>query len=188
MDVLLAGGDGAHRADHLGVDRLLEDVSGRTGLERLAHVPGIVLHGQHEDTRVRARLEHRGQALDTRLPGHDDVHHDDVGLVRQDLEHGAVDRLRLPDHLDVGLRVEHPPQPGAKDRVVVDEHDADHSLHLVVAGSRLRMGVMLSRRGDACRTTSHPYGRRVVAKIAWRNSSPCGSSASEMTGIGRPPT
>src|SRR4029079_18456772 len=52
-------------------------------------------------------------------------HQDDVGLARDRLEDRAVRRLRFADHLDVGLGLEHAPQPRTQDGVVVDDHDAD---------------------------------------------------------------
>src|SRR5581483_6159273 len=65
----------------------------------------------------------RLEAVEVRHP---DVHQHDVGAQRPDL----VDRLtavrRLADDLDLGLGVEDHPEPGAYERLVVDEQDADH--------------------------------------------------------------
>src|SRR5205823_11067274 len=58
---------------------------------------------------------------------HADVHQHDVGLQRADL----VDRLAsvggLPDHLHRRLGVEDHAEPGAHERLVVDQQDADQT-------------------------------------------------------------
>ena len=59
------------------------------------------------------------------FPGIIDVHQDDVGLVLHRLEHGALRVRGLADRLDVGLGVEHAPEPAADDGVVVDDEHAD---------------------------------------------------------------
>ena len=65
--------------------------------------------------------------LDPALAGHHDVHQHDVGLVLDRLEDRPLGVRRLADRLDVGLGVEHAPQAGADDGVVVDDEDADAS-------------------------------------------------------------
>ena len=59
------------------------------------------------------------------MPRHPDVHQDDVGAGPR----GSVDRRRavagLADDVEVGLGVDHHAEPGAHQRLVVDEDDAD---------------------------------------------------------------
>lgn len=59
--------------------------------------------------------------------GHADVHqhHVDVGISGGKLECFAS-VSSFTDHLEVGLFLEDRPEPGANQRLVVDEQDADH--------------------------------------------------------------
>ena len=121
MHVPLARRDRADRADDLGVGGLLQHVAARTRVERLAHVARVVLHREHEHLRVGHRLQQRRHALDPALARHHHVEQHDVGLVLDRLEDRPLGVRRLADRLDVLLRVEHAPQAGPDDRMVVDD-------------------------------------------------------------------
>ena len=111
--------------DELGVGGLLEDVAGRAGREGLPDVAGVVLHREHEHLRVGRLLEDVRGRLDPALVGQDDVHQDDVRLVLSHLEDRIAGVPGLGDGLEAVLGVEQHPQPGADDRVVVHDDDAD---------------------------------------------------------------
>ena len=125
MDVTAAVRDFPHSVDDFRVGRLLQHVTARARGEGLAHVLRIVLHGQHQHLRLLRLFEDCGSGLDPTPARHDDVHQDDVGLVRAGLEDGFAKIARLGHDLDVVLRLEHATEAGADDRVVVDDEDAD---------------------------------------------------------------
>ena len=170
MDVAPPARDLAHRLHDLRVGRLLEHVAARARRERLAHVPRVVLHREHQHLRVGRLLQHRRRRLDPALPGHDDVHQDHVRLVRARLEDGVADVARLADDLDVVLGLEHAAQAGADDGMVVDDQHADrHAIgHLDRRAScrrRARTRPRAGRRASATRSRipSKPEPARVVA-------------------------
>ena len=104
MHVAAAAGDVADRGDDVGVDGLLEDVAGGAGVERLADVARVVLHREDQHLRLGRVVQHVRDRLDARLPGHDDVHQDHVGLRRARLEDGVPRVAGLADDLDVRPR------------------------------------------------------------------------------------
>ena len=87
-----------------------------------------------------------------RLPGHDHVHQDHVGLRLARLEDGVPRVAGLADDLDPVLGLEHLAQAGADDGVVVDDQDADRlarhrsgtSATIVVPASRARLELQLA--------------------------------------------
>ena len=83
--------------------------------------------------RARADEAQRGEAVH---PGHADVHEDDVRTVGVDRREHLRAVLRLADDLEVVGAAEHHRQPGAHERVVVDDQHADHAGHGSHAHSR----------------------------------------------------
>src|ERR1044072_1479309 len=74
---------------------------------------------------------------------------------------GAV--LGLGDHFHVGLRIEHAPEAGADDRVVVGDQDSGHE------GDRHKPGASAtarSRAGTSSRTSTPPSGAGLIASAA----------------------
>jgi hypothetical protein len=124
VDVAPAGCHLAHRLHELGVGRLLEHVIGGAGRECLADVTRVVLHREDEHLRVRRLVQQEWRRVDPRLAGRHHVQQDHVRLQRPHLEHGLLGAAGLADDLDVGLRIQQEPEPGADDRVVVDDHGA----------------------------------------------------------------
>ena len=94
MDVALAGCDGPHRADDLRVGRLLEHVAARPGLERLAHVAGVVLHRQHEHLRLGTACSSAGMPSIPLLPGMTTSMRTTSGLCLDRLEDAPAPRSR----------------------------------------------------------------------------------------------
>jgi hypothetical protein len=106
MHVALAGGNVAHGPDDFRVCSLLEDIAGGAGCERLAHVPRIVLHGQHEHLGLGRLVEQLRQRFDPALAGHDDVEEDDIRLLGAHREHGFPGVTRLGHDFEVALGLE----------------------------------------------------------------------------------
>jgi hypothetical protein len=75
----------------------------------------------------------RGEAVD---PGHPDVHEHDVGRVGGDGGGHVCAVARLADDLDLVRAGEHELQAGARERVVVDDQDADALAHAASHGSQ----------------------------------------------------
>src|SRR4051812_35326401 len=123
MQVAAAGRDLAHRVHDLVVGRLLEHVAARAGRKCLAHVARVVLHREHADLHVGALLEQRRDRLEPALLGHHDVQQDHIRLRRARLEDRLTRAAGLADRLEVVLGLQHEPEAGADDGVVVhDQH------------------------------------------------------------------
>ena len=90
-----------------------------------------------------------GDAVELR---HADVHEHDVGAVAVDGGEHAAAVVGLADDLDALGAGEHHPQPGAHERVVVDEQDADGVAHAV--------------HGSVARRTKSPRGVGAVLELA----------------------
>ena len=114
------------RGELLGRD-VLEQEPGRAGAQRLVDVLVEVEGGEHQDAhRVLAGLrEQPPRRLDPVELGHADVHQHDVGLQPRGLLDGVEPVGRLADHLEVVLGVEDHAEPGAHERLVVGDQQAD---------------------------------------------------------------
>ena len=122
----LARSDRAHRLDQPRRRCALEQEPGGARLERL--VDGLVAVEGREDEDLRrrpARNDTPGR-LEPVEPRHPDVHQHDVGLELAHDPERLLTVLGLTDDLDVLLRLEDHPEPGADQRLVVDDQHADH--------------------------------------------------------------
>jgi hypothetical protein len=132
--------DGADARDELFGWDVFEQESARAGAQRVEDVLVEVEGGQHEHAwRVRALHDPPGclEPVDGR---HADVHEDDVGpgATRRVDGLGAV--LGLGDHVQVVFGLEDHPKPGAHERLVVRDQDADgHASTPAPSGSRAWM-------------------------------------------------
>ena len=132
VEVGAAFGHPAHRVDELVVGGLLEDVSGGARAQRAARELRILLHGEDHDVGVGGDLLHAGDGVErAQLAGHVEVQHQHRRLVTEHRAQGRVGVARLRDDLEAAGALEHHPQPGAHDGVVVGEDDRDG---LVVGG------------------------------------------------------
>ena len=122
-------GDDVDRLDELRAGRILEDVAARARGECTTHVHGVLLHREHERLRRGSGAKDVGQRVDPASPGHHDVEQDDIGRRRT----GQLDRLtgvrRLADDHEVRLALEQLSQPGANERVVIAQEDANRTGH-----------------------------------------------------------
>ena len=125
VHVAAAAGDLADRGDDLGVGRLLEHVAARADGERLADVARVVLHREHEHLDALVLVQQRRHDVEAAPVGHRHVHQHQVGIDRARLEDRLARGAGLADDLDVLLALEQQPQPGADDRVVVDDQHAN---------------------------------------------------------------
>ena len=108
--------------DELGIRGLLEHVAEGARLECLAGERGVVLHREHHDGGLLHELGDRGQAGRAR---HVEVEHEHVGAVGRDHALRRVDLAGLGDHREAILGLEQQLEPGAYDRMVVREYEAD---------------------------------------------------------------
>ena len=119
------------RCDLVGVG-VLEQVAGRTGLDRRLHALLLGERGQRHDLHVVVASPDLTGRLDAVEGLHLKVHQDHVGSPPLGVQPGEqVERMRSPvgiaDDLEVGFAVEEGQQPAAHDRVIVDHQHADPS-------------------------------------------------------------
>src|SRR5262249_49882336 len=117
-----------HRAYDVGdlIDRdVLQQVSGRAGLDRLEEVLLLVADGQHDDLDARHLVLDGGARLDATAAWHPDVHEHDVRYQVAHLLHGLLAVAALADDLDAVLVVEDHLQTTAEQSMVIDDEDAD---------------------------------------------------------------
>ena len=94
----------------------LEHVAGRAGLQRLEQELLAVVHREHQQAQLGPALVQLVGGLDAGHARHRDVEDREVDILGERLLDGFGAVLGLCDDLEVGLRVEHPPQAGADDR------------------------------------------------------------------------
>ncbi|GMA86906.1 hypothetical protein GCM10025868_21560 [Angustibacter aerolatus] len=80
---------------------------------------------QHHDAGPRAGVRQPPGGLDAAGARHAHVHEHDVGVERLDGRDGLRAVRRLADHDDAPDPVDHQPQPGAHEPLVVDDEHAD---------------------------------------------------------------
>src|SRR4051794_35786173 len=106
---------------------VLENVAGRTVLDRVVKVGLLVADRQHDDSRGRRDLLDRQARLDPGPLRHPDVHQDHVWCC----ERGHLGRgdtvPRLPHHLDVVLGGEQHRQTSTEELMIVDDRNPDGS-------------------------------------------------------------
>ena len=123
---------------------VLEQEAAGAGAQRGEHVLVEVERRQddHARRRVAVALDQHPRRRDAVEPGHADVHQHDVGGGDREALERLAAVLGLADHRHVGLRVDHHPQTGADERLVVDQEDAGHARSSATspagAGSRAR--------------------------------------------------
>ena len=122
------GGAGADRGKQLGRRRVLEHVAGRAGRDRLANAVLVDERGQHDDAdRPGAARAVRGSRSTPSMTRHRQVHQDEVDLGRRREFECRRTVRRLADDGDVVGGVEQRGEPGAHERMVVDQQDTDHA-------------------------------------------------------------
>jgi hypothetical protein len=117
----VAGRDRPDRGQQLLRLGVLQQEAAGAGAQRWEHVLVEVERGQDDHPRRRGAVavDQHTSRLDAVEPGHADVHQHDVGGGdREPLERLAA-VLRFADHGHVGLGVDHHPQTGADERLVV---------------------------------------------------------------------
>ena len=72
------------------VERVLQDVSARTGIERLRHERLLGVHAEHEDRDVAAGLEDAPRRDEAARAGHGAVHDDDARREAERQANGLV--------------------------------------------------------------------------------------------------
>ena len=102
-----AAGPGAQRGE-----------DGLVDVERRQH--------DHPRRRLAVALDQQPRGRDAVQPRHADVHQHDVAGGDGELLERLAAVLGLADDGHVVLRVDHHPQPGADQRLIVDEEDAGH--------------------------------------------------------------
>jgi hypothetical protein len=151
-----------HRPEELFAGTVLEQVPGRTGLDRGQHVAQSVDGGHPVHTR------------------HPQIHQHDVGPQRVDDGHRLHAVRGLADHLESRIAREHAAQAVAHDGVVVDDHQADHrDTSAGIAGTLADTAVPLP--GSAS-TSSEPASLDTLCRIAMR------PNPSDRTAHGSKPT
>src|SRR5699024_7957717 len=128
----------------------------RPRLQRGEEVVVPVEGGQdeHPPEVLRDDLAGRGDPVQHR---HLDVHDDDVGRRGARQLERLLPVARLTDDLDVVLDREHHREPGADDRLVVDEQHPQHLAHPLAS----------ARRGILARTRYPPIGRGPISTVPW---------------------
>ncbi len=105
----------------------LEQVARGAGLDDLLHVLVVVVHAQDEDLDRGVALLDVARRLEAVHARHDHVHEHDVGTQGLDLLEGLTSVAGLADDDDLALVGEQRAHALAKDRVVVNQQDADRS-------------------------------------------------------------
>ena len=95
------------------------------------------------------QLAESSGGLDAVHAGHADVHEDDVGVQGAGLGEGHLAVTGLTDDLDVGLGLQDEPEPGAQQRLVVHQQDADRHVRGPAVGSVAVTAKPPPRRGPA---------------------------------------
>gem|GEM_PF-7060697 len=124
VDVSFAGGDGAHGEDEFDVGRFLDDVPARAGIEGLAEVGDVVVHGEDEYSGVGADAEDSGDGGKAAFSGKPEVDNEDVGCFCFGDRHRFVCGAGFSDHIDVRFVDEEALQSCAEEGVVVTERDS----------------------------------------------------------------
>ena len=154
----------ADRLDEVAVGGRLQDISRGAVAQRFEQVLLVVVHGEHQDPQFRAQPLELGCGLEARPARHRDVEDREVdrGVGCALHRFGAVARLR--DDLEVGLAVDHQPQPAADHGVVVGDQDPGDQRDRHDAGSSTTTSVPPEARA---RTSTRPAGeQRALAHAA----------------------
>jgi hypothetical protein len=146
-----AGVHGSDREEQFfGRDVLQQEAAG-PGLQRGEGVLVEVERGQHQDPGTVAGQPDPPGGLHPVQPWHPRVHHHDIGRVRAGELDGGKPVAGLADHRHVRLSVQHHPESGPDQFLVVDENDPD--AHAAVPGrsacsSRCTVSPSPARRGS----------------------------------------
>src|SRR3954453_12378599 len=105
----------------------LGDVPTCTGPDDGDHVLGVVGYREREEALLGTLLGDLLDHLDAAAARHVDVEERDVGVVSGDRPHGALDGVRLAQHLD--LLLELGLDARAEDPVIIDDHDGGGGAH-----------------------------------------------------------
>src|SRR5829696_2615862 len=127
----LTARDGANAANDLVDRRVLDDVAGRTGADRVEDRRVVGGDGEYQHTRVGPRGEQTPSCLDAGDARHLEVHEDDVRLTQRVELDPARSVGSLADDLDVGLLGQKAAEARPEEVVVVDEEDSYRALGLL---------------------------------------------------------
>src|SRR5437016_1290366 len=107
--------------------RSLDNVARRTGAQRLEHRILVRVHGYDHDARAREGARDPRSRNETVQARHHDVHEDHIGAMGGDQAQRLAAVGRLRDDFDSAQRLHQGKNTGAKELVIVREHDADSS-------------------------------------------------------------
>ena len=148
---------------------VLQQIAARTGLDRLHHVFGVVVHGQHQHRDLRVALVQQGGQFQPAHAGHVQVHQRQVrqgaslrvlGQAggQEGLGGGGVAGFAHHPQLRHGFQAQ--PQPVPHQRVVVDQQQPD-GVGLVVHASELAGRGAAGSGSQACSTVPWEVERKV---------------------------
>jgi hypothetical protein len=162
VDVAIRGG--SQGADQLLLGDVLRDVAARARAKCLDESLVLRMHCQNDHRWMHVGSRDRLGGGDTAGPWHVEIHEDDVWFVALNHEDGFLTGFGFADDLDVLHRLEHSPQPGANQQVVVDQEHPDQT----ISGHRNRGRLAirgLQRRGVwPCRSE----GSAIQTRGRWR--------------------
>src|SRR5437588_1650613 len=121
-----AAGGGAHTADQLVRLGVFEQVAHRAGVERGEDLLAIGERGQNHNSDLGAARDDARRRIATVHPRHREVHEHDVGLVLGRQGDRLLPIRRGRNHFEVARGPQQLRQPGAHDRVIFGDDDADH--------------------------------------------------------------
>jgi hypothetical protein len=124
MNVTRSGRYRFHSCDEVRVRGAFDRVPGGAGLERPLDCSGFSARRQHQHLALGRDLAQLRDELDSAFPRQEHIEDDHVRLVGARHDDCALLGSGLTDDAYSGCPVEHEPDAGADDRVVVDKQDA----------------------------------------------------------------
>src|SRR5215470_14259158 len=154
---------------------VLQQEAAGPGLKRGERVLVQVERCQHEYAGPVTVLADPPGRLDAVEPGHPDVHHDHVGGSGPQQAHGGRAVAGLPDDVHIRLSVEHHPEPGPHQLLVVDEDNPDAHAAPGCAGAVGSTAVTWNPPpgcGPACTDPPYKAARSRIPVRPWPAPSP----------------
>jgi len=142
----LTFGNGADRADEVGLRGIFQDVSARAGFQGAKDVALVGVHAEDHHIGMRFLSDDLPGSFNSIQLRHADVENHDIGVMPGNKLDGLPSILSFGRHFEIGLALEQEPQTGSNDVVIVGEDDADLSHELILRSEPISGEFLRQRR------------------------------------------